>query len=304
VRQGFAGLADVDPAWLWTAALGFAVSLTASGCAWRAALVRCGGQTCRLDSAARYGVGSLLNSFAPARLGTALRFALFARVLDGESRLWTAGGIGTSVGVAHLIWLAGLLTFGSVTGVLPAWPIAAIVLVAGAAVVAAYLARNSGSSGRVMHLFDAFRVFGRCPRAAGQMLAWIGLATAGRVAAATAIAAAFGVDNPLAAALLVVPALELAGTLPLTPGNIGFASAAVAFALKASGASADAALSAGIAFSAVETLTSIAFGAGSALYLLGGSAPGARRWTMAAVSATGCLAVGAAFGATVLVPLV
>ena len=56
-----------------------------------------------------------------------------------------------------------------------------------------------------------------------------------RLAAAAAIAAAFGVDRPLAAALLIIPALDLAGILPLTPGNVGVASAAVAFALKAHG---------------------------------------------------------------------
>jgi hypothetical protein len=103
--------------------------------------------------------------------------------------------------------------------------------------------------------------------------------------------------------LLVVPALDLAGILPLTPGNIGIASAAVAFALHAHGATYETALSAGIAFSAVETVTSLAFGAGSVLFLAAGT-PGARRWTMAAAGATACLGLGAAFGATVVLPLV
>ena len=136
------------------------------------------------------------------------------------------------------------------------------------------------------------------------MLGWIGLATLARIAAATAIASAFGIENPLLAAMLVVPALELAGTLPLTTGNIGVASAAAAFALKAHGVGADVALSAGIAFGAVETLTSLAFGAGSALYLAGAVSPGSRRRLTTAVAAAGCLALGAAFGATVLFPVV
>jgi hypothetical protein len=62
-------------------------------------------------------------------------------------------------------------------------------------------------------------------------------------------------------------------------------------------------LSAGIAFSAVETATSLAFGTGGALYLLAG-AHGARRWSLAAVGATACLGLVAAFGATVVLPLV
>ena len=304
VRDGFAGLAAADPTWLWAAAAGFALSLAASGCAWRSALIRCGGEATRLDAAARYGCGSLVNSFAPARLGTALRFALFARVLHGEGRIWTAGGVGTSVGIAHIVWLALLLTFGAVTGTLPAWPLAIIGAIVAAAVVTAYVTRGSEANSRVAHVLDAFRALGRCPRTAAQMLGWIGIATAGRIIGATAIASAFGIPHPLAAALLIVPTLELAGTLPLTPGNIGVASAAIVFALKAHGIEGDTALAAGIAFSAVETLTSIAFGIGSVLYLVGGATPGYRRYALAGVSLTGCLAVGAAFGATVLVPLV
>ena len=63
------------------------------------------------------------------------------------------------------------------------------------------------------------------------------------------------------------------------------------------------ALSAGIAFGVVETLTTFALGSGSLLYFAGGRTE-ARRWRTAAVSVTGCLVLGAAFGATVLVPLV
>jgi uncharacterized membrane protein YbhN (UPF0104 family) len=309
VREGLAGLGAASPAWLWTAALGFALSLSASGWAWRSALQRCGGRTSRIDSAARYGCGSLLNSFAPARLGTALRFALFARTLEGEGRIWTSGGVGTSVGVAHIVWLAVLLGFGAITGPLPAWPLAIIAVVVGVAVAVAYFTRSFHPKGRVAHVLDAFHALGRCPRAAGELLGWIGLATVGRVAAATAVCAAFGISRPLAAALLIVPALELAGTLPLTPGNIGVASAAIVFALKAHGADVDTAIATGIAFSAVETVTSIVFGAGSALYLVAGQAPGfqapgLRRYALAGVSATACLALGAAFGATVVLPLV
>ncbi|MEJ7569268.1 MAG: lysylphosphatidylglycerol synthase domain-containing protein [Gaiellaceae bacterium] len=304
VRDGFGGLAAASPAWLWTAALGFVLALAASGCAWRSALLRCGGRTTRFDSAARYGCGSLLNSFAPARLGTALRFALFARTLDGEGRIWTAGGVGTSVGVAHTVWLAALLTFGATTGALPAWPLAIIAVVVAVAVAVAYFTRSFHPRGRVAHVLDAFHALGRCPRAAAELLGWIGLATVGRVAAATAVCTALGISRPLAAALLIVPALELAGTLPLTPGNIGIASAAIVFALKAHGAEIDTAIAAGIAFSAVETVTSIAFGVGSTLYLLGGQAPGFRRYALVGVSAAGCLALGAAFGATVVMPLV
>jgi hypothetical protein len=63
------------------------------------------------------------------------------------------------------------------------------------------------------------------------------------------------------------------------------------------------ALGAGIAFSAVETLTSIACGAGG-LLVLAGNTRGVRRWTTAAAGATACAGLAVAFGATVLAPLV
>jgi len=303
VTEAFQGLLDASPAWVWLAALSFATALVAAGCAWRSALCRCGGELTRGDASARYGIGSLVNAVAPARIGSAVRFALFSRVLSGEGRLWTTGGVAASIGAARSIWLAILLAFAAASGVLPFWPLALLALGVALAVGIALFARDRDPHARVAHIFDAFRVLGGCPRAAAQLIGWIGLATVARIAAAAAVAAAFGIERPLLAALLVVPALDLAGILPLTPGNLGVASAAVAFALHAHGASTQTAISAGIAFSAVETVTSIAFGIGSGLYLAT-NAPGARRWTAAAAATTACLGLAVAFGATVVLPLV
>jgi uncharacterized membrane protein YbhN (UPF0104 family) len=303
VTDAFQGLLDASPAWLWLAALSFAGALVASGCAWRSALYRVGGELTRADASARYGIGSLVNAFLPAKIGSAVRFALFSRVLHGEGRLWTTGGVCASIGAARSIWLALLLAFGAASGALPVWPLGLLALGVAVAVAVAAFARDRSPHSRAAHVLDAFRALARSPRAAAQLVGWIGLATASRIGAATAIAAAFGVERPLLAALLVIPALDLAGVLPVTPGNIGVASAAVAFALHAHGASMGTAMSAGIAFSAVETVTSLAFGTGSALYLAA-TAPGARRWTAAVAGATACLGLGVAFGATVVLPLV
>ena len=152
-----------------------------------------------------------------------------------------------------------------------------------AAAAVAWRARDSRPGTRFGHALDVFRVLGRCPRAAAQIAGWVGLSMALRVAAATAIAAAFGIDQPLAAALLIIPALDLAGLLPFTPGNVGVASAAVAFALTAHGVGSHVAVSAGIAFGAVETLTTLALGSGSILYFAGRRTD-ARRWHTAAAA--------------------
>ncbi len=305
VTEALRGLLDASPAWLWLAALSFSAALACAGCAWRSALCRCGGELSRPEAAARYSVGSLVNSVAPAKIGSAVRFALFARVLHGEGRLWTTGGVCASIGAARCLWLALLLAFAAASGVLPVWPLAVLALGVLVAVAVAYFARNRSPHARVAHILDAFRALGRSPRAAAQLVGWVGLATAAKICAAAAIAAAFGIDQPLLAALLVVPALDLAGLLPLTPGNIGVASAAVAFALHAHGAGTGVAMSAGIAFSAVETVTSLAFGTVGVLYLVGAASPGTRRSFATAAATACCLVLGAAaFGATVVLPLV
>ncbi|MGH3071037.1 MAG: lysylphosphatidylglycerol synthase domain-containing protein [Gaiellaceae bacterium] len=303
VAEGVAGVSDASAGWLWVAALAFAGSLVASACGWELALSRCGGETSRSDATARYCTGSLVNALAPARIGTAVRFALFSRVLHSEGRLWTVGGIAGSLSAVRALWLALVLALGSASGVLPRWPIAVLLLGTGAAAVVAWRVRDSRPGTKLGHALDVFRVLGSCPRAAARLAGWVGLAMVLRVAAATGIAAAFGVPRPLAAALLVIPALDLAGILPLTPGNVGVASAAVAFALTAHGVGSGVAVSAGIALGAVETLTTLALGAGSLLYFLGRRAD-AVRWRTALVAATGCLLLGASFGATVIVPLV
>ncbi|HWG56131.1 MAG TPA: lysylphosphatidylglycerol synthase domain-containing protein [Gaiellaceae bacterium] len=296
-------VASATAAWLWVAAAAFAAALVSAACAWRHGLACSGAGTSRTDASARYCVGSFVNAFAPARVGSALRFLLFAQVVHGEGRLWTTGGVAASVGAARALWTAALIGFAAAAGVVPAWPVAALLAAAAGAAALAWLGRRRGASRRLAHAFAAFAALGRTPRAALTLVGWVGAATASRVAAAAAVAAAFGIDRPLAAALLVVPALDLAGLLPLTPGNVGIATAAIAFALAAHGAAGDVALAAGIAFAAVETATSVVCGSLGLVCLAAGTT-GARRWTAAAAGATASVGVAVAFGATVLAPLV
>ncbi len=303
VAEGVAGLSEASAGWLWLAAGAFAASLVTSACGWQSALARCGGTTSRADASARYCTGSIVNALAPARIGTAVRFALMSRVLHNDGRLWTVGGIAGSLSAVRAVWLALVLALASASGVLPRWPIAVLLLGAAVAAVVAWRARDSRPGTKFGHALDVFRVLGQCPWAAARIAGWVGASMALRVAAATGIAAAFGIDRPLAAAVLIIPALDLAGILPLTPGNVGVSSAAVAFALTAHGVGSDVAVSAGIALGAVETLTTLALGSASLLYFLGRRAE-APRWRTAAVAATGCFALAVAFGATVLVPLV
>lgn len=250
VEQALAGLSDAEPVWLWLAALGFLAALLCSASAWRAAL----GGVDRAEAAARYGVGSLVNSLAPAHAGDAVRIALFARILP-DHRMRTAGKALVGVGLARL-GFGGLLLLATV------WPYA----------LAGFL---------LVPLF-------------GRVATWVGCATIARLLAATAVAAALGVHSPFLAALLVLPAIDAAGLIPITPGNIGLKSGAIALALQSQGVDVTTALSSGIAFHAVETVVGLGFGASGAVYLTRVPVP---RWALAGATA----GLAALFGATVLI---
>ena len=88
----------------------------------------------------------------------------------------------------------------------------------------------------------------------------VGGAIAASVAAASALALAFGVERPLAAGLLAVAAIELAAILPISLGGAGMAGGALAFAFTAHGVATGVAVSAGIAFAAAETATAVVVG--------------------------------------------
>lgn len=208
----------------------------------------------RAEATSRYAVGSLVNSVAPAHAGDAVRLALFARVAP-DRRMLTAGKALAGVGITRLA-LVGLLLLAT------QWPYA----------LAGFL------------LVPFF----------GRVATWVAAATVARLLAAAAIAAALGVDSPFLAALLIVPAIDAAGLLPITPGNVGLKSGAIAIALQSQGVDVTTALSSGIAFHAVETIVGLAFGASGIVYLTRVPVP---RWALAGATAI----VAALFGATVLI---
>jgi uncharacterized membrane protein YbhN (UPF0104 family) len=99
------------------------------------------------------------------------------------------------------------------------------------------------------------------------VLGWVAATLAARIAAAATVGIALGISHPLGTAMLVVPALEVAGLIALTPANAGVAGGAAAIAFNAQGTPMHAALAAGFVVHAVETCAGVAFGAASALSL-------------------------------------
>jgi 3',5'-nucleoside bisphosphate phosphatase len=204
----------------------FATAPALSAAGWCALLPRGPGPA---DACARFGCGSLANTFLPAHAGDVLRIKLFGRVVPGGML-----AVVTAVAVFNTArWLALVPLAWS------ALPPGALAVPAAGLLVAAYLARRHRAS----------------PAMYARAL----------VCAAASLAARVGgvalVTGSLSAALLVVPALELAGAVSITPANLGVAEGAAAMALHAHGLSMGRALTTALVIHGVETSASVAFGA-------------------------------------------
>jgi uncharacterized membrane protein YbhN (UPF0104 family) len=266
VVDALATVQGADRNWLPLATLGFAAGFMSCVFAWRVALAASGAHISLTRGTASLGVGALVNTFAPARLGDVVKIALFSRAIDGRDRLWTASGVYAAVSAARCLAIAALVVAASLTGALPLWPVLA--LCAGVTAVGA-LALSSARwrrYPRLAHLLEGFAALERSPRFAAQVLGWSAGVTVTRLGAVAALSAALGLPHPLLAALVICPALDLAGAVPLTPGNIGIASGAVAVALRSRGIGVTQALGVGIAIQALETLVSLSAGTAGALY--------------------------------------
>jgi uncharacterized membrane protein YbhN (UPF0104 family) len=290
-----AGLERAKPVWLWAAAAAFLVSLFASAAAWRTVFHLCGARLSHLDAGARYSLGSLVNGVSPARVGEAVRLTLFGRALPGEDRALRTGGALGVILAGRAIVFALVLVCAAALGAVPLWPVVGLAAFGCLAGAVAYAVRNRTPQSHVAHLVDAFRELGRSPGGGVRIVAWIAASTVARFVGAAAVAAALGVPSPVSAALIILPALQVAGLIPLS-GNVGITSGAVTVALQARGIGLSQALTTGLAFHAVETAAGLAGGLAGLLYLVRFDA---RRLVVA--GAATCLL--AAFTATVLVPL-
>jgi uncharacterized membrane protein YbhN (UPF0104 family) len=292
-------LAGASRPWLLAGIIGFTLAFAAGVAAWRVALAAAGAPIGRRQAGARIGVGCLVNSFAPAKLGDAVKIALCARAADAPDRLWTAGGVYAVLAAARSLVLIGLLAVGWSVGAVPAWPMAAALGLLGTIATGIALSGRLRTHPKLMHLLAAGRVLAHQPRLAAATIGWSAATTVARLAGTAAVAAALGVPKPALAALLILPALDLAGAFPLTPGAIGIGSGAVAGALATRGIPAADALATGLAIQGIETLVSVAAGRCGALYL---TVPvtAVRRWAARLALVGAAVGAAAALGSAVL----
>jgi uncharacterized membrane protein YbhN (UPF0104 family) len=264
----FASLPGAQRGWLGLAVVGYIAGYLTMACAWRTALSAGGGRLRLPEVTARLGIGSIVNTFAPARFGDAVKVASLSESLDGPDRVWTAGGLYAAVAASRAFSIAGLVVVASATGALPLWPALALAGGAAALVAVGLSPIRLRRWHRIEHLLDGLSTLAQSRRALS-LVGWSTGTTLARLLATTAVAAALDVPQPLLAGLLIVTALDVAGTLPLTPGNLGVASGAVAVVLATRGIDTTHAMGVGIAVQALETLVSLSAGSFGVLYLAG-----------------------------------
>ena len=91
VDAAVGSLHQASPRWLWIAGAGFLLSVLGAAGSWLSAIRLCGGKLSLGDACARYGAGSLVNTFVPARAGDAPRSDP-PRACRTASWLGTGGG--------------------------------------------------------------------------------------------------------------------------------------------------------------------------------------------------------------------
>jgi hypothetical protein len=243
VAHAAEGLGRIRPELLILSGALFAAAPVFCGLAWRDAIVRTGGEVGRVDACARYGVGSFVNSVAPAHLGDIVRAVLLLEKLPAGGRRRIVPWFGVIQG-ARLAALAALAIAAALPGLLGLFAI----LVPGALVLATL---GRGTTRLVCLAF---------------------LSPLAKAAAIAVVLVGLDVGSPMDA-LAVVPALELAALIPLTPGNVGVAGAAASGALYAQGLPMSTAVQAGLALHAIETAAGLTYGSASALAWLAGLKP-------------------------------
>lgn len=287
-RASLAAATAADPRLAILGGCGFACSLVATGLGWRLAFRALGSGVSGLDACARYAAGPLVNTVSPARLGDGVRLALFGRTLPRRDGLVlsAAGAVAAMALVRALVQIL-VVGCGAATGAVPLWPVLGLAGAAAAAGVGVLVARRCGSLAR---LTEATAVVVRRPRLALGLAGWAALAVAGRLVASALVLSALRVPHPLAAAVAITAALEVATAFPITPGSIGVTSGAISLVLAARGVGASTAVGAGLAFHAVETAASLAF-AGASFALVASGRPVRVAAAAAAVLAAAAAAV-------------
>ncbi len=264
--------------WSWVAAAFFAnlLSTWLRAVAWQVTLEQAIPEPypAHRDVFSAFAVGMVANVALPGRVGEFARVGVVSRhIPDGASRWPAVAGSIFAHRVLDVIPTAGLAIYVLVAARLPGWADTGVYVVLGVggfmlALAVALASWREGSApeegrsniARLFHMARGGLTVFRRPGAAFvasilQLTAW-GV----QLLAVWLALRAFGINEPIAAAALVLLVVNVALAFPLWPSAVGLYQAAVALALLPYGISYEHGFAAGIGIQAIEIFVGVGLG--------------------------------------------
>jgi uncharacterized membrane protein YbhN (UPF0104 family) len=220
-----------------------------------------------------FSIGLFANAVLPGRIGELARVAVLTRRLSGRPGVWaTLVGTVFAHRVFDVVAVMLLVIFVLLEARIPAWALTSLValLAVGFAMLAVGIvsARRHhrpvvdeiGVVRRLVTLARHGLGVMRAPLPAAAAIALQSLAWGFQLLAVYATMRAFNIDEPLAAAGLVLVLMNVATIFPLWPGNVGLVQAAVALPLVAYGIDYAHGFAFGIGLQAIEASVGVVAG--------------------------------------------
>jgi uncharacterized membrane protein YbhN (UPF0104 family) len=220
-----------------------------------------------------FSVGLFANAVLPGRIGELARVAVLNRRLPRRRGLWaTLVGTVFAHRVFDLVAVMLLIVYVLATARIPSWAITSLIAFAVAALA---LLTFAVASARRHHrpVLDELGVVRRlwtmarqglgvmhAPLAASTAIAYQVVGWTFQLLAVYAAMRAFNIEEPLAAAGLVLLLMNVATVFPLWPGNFGLLQAAVALPLVSYGIDYAHGFAFGIGLQAIEASVGVGFG--------------------------------------------
>ena len=264
-------------AWAWVAAAFFAnlLSTWLRAAAWQVTLEQALPEPhpAHRNIFSAFSVGLIANVALPGRVGEFARVGVLSRhIPDGASRWSTVAGSIVAHRVLDVLPTAGLAAYVLVVARLPGWAdtgVYAVLGVGGVMLVAALLLatrrqnislEGKGRLARLLHFARRGLAVFRRPGAAlvASMLQLAGWSV--QLLAVWFALRAFGINEPIAAAALVLLVVNVALAFPLWPSAVGLYQAGLALALLPYGISYQHGFAAGIGIQAIEVVVGVGLG--------------------------------------------
>jgi glycosyltransferase 2 family protein len=220
-----------------------------------------------------FSVGLFANAVLPGRIGELARVAVLTRRLPGRQGVWaTLVGTVFAHRVFDIVAVILLILYVLWAARIPAWAITSLVAIVAVglglltfAIASARLHHRPvrgelGAVGRLVTMARHGLGVMRAPVAAARAVAFQCLGWGFQLFAVYATMRAFNIEEPLAAAGLVLLLMNVATMFPLWPGNVGLLQAAVALPLVPYGIDYAHGFAFGIGLQAVEASVGVGVG--------------------------------------------